>query len=274
MSAPLGHQIVQRVFQPEIVERQRTQPRNDAVHHVVQVIRRVDDELRRFGAARIGLSVAPHDRQSHALDGGHGLPHFVVQFARDVAPFLFDAALDELRQFAVFLQIAARFHRFLPCTQVVLNRLRHAVEGLRHRSGFTAGQGFEAGVIVAGAHLLQATHDAVERPRRASDQPEHQRVAQHQRDRAGDQQVKRFVPAVEDGARCVGLDHQFRTVGQRDFLTWPVRQNGVRVPDRRFATRLVGRGRRCIQFGTAAIDQPDVGGAHPPEPVQEIDQRR
>ena len=77
-------------------------------------------------------------------------------------------------------------HRAALGLDVLLQLADHAVEGRADGRGLGARQRRQRHVEAPGLQLVQRLHDLAERPHRAPDQPEHQRVDDHQqRQRAG-----------------------------------------------------------------------------------------
>ena len=92
---PVAHQVLERRGQPERVERQRREPRNEAVHRVVEARRLVGDQPRRLASRRVACARLRGDGEREAADRGDRLAELIVQLVRDQAPFLLDALVGE-----------------------------------------------------------------------------------------------------------------------------------------------------------------------------------
>src|SRR6266403_5083125 len=124
---PVAHQALQRFGQPQRVERQWRETRNQPVHGVVEPGRLLRDEAR--GLTHGGLAALRCDGRRETAYGGHRLAEFIMQLVRDQAPLLLDPLLDEQRELAALLEAGAGLARLALRLHLVLHRLRHAVEG-------------------------------------------------------------------------------------------------------------------------------------------------
>ena len=171
------------------------------MHGIVHVAGSVDHQSRRLGHAFITGSGLLLDDQTEAADRGDGLSEFVMQFAGDRAPLLFDVALDHLREFAVFPQAIAGLIGGAPVRHAVRHRLRGAVECGAHQAALAAAQGRQSGTIIPCFHAFESLDDDLQRPQDAPGKPEHRKIDEREGDRADPQQLQQTVPAIQNGAR-------------------------------------------------------------------------
>jgi hypothetical protein len=226
LSPSCGDLFLEHLAEPEILERQRTQARNQVMHRGIQPRRGVADQLRGFARLLVLAAEAMHQGQRQAANRGDALSGLVVQFARDVPAFFLDAILHRQCEFAALLEADVCFERFATRAEVVFDRLRHLVERACDRGRFGIREYRQARVVGAALHRIQALLDQLERPRRAPHEPEHEQVAEHDDHNAEFEHAHGVVPAIEDGARGIGFDDQVASREAKFAADW----RGARPP--------------------------------------------
>src|SRR5690606_9882578 len=121
---PVADEVLEGLAEPERVERERLEPRNQAVHRVVETRRLVRDQPRGLDALRRRFGPG-RDRERETADGRHRLAELVVQLVRDQTPLLLDALLDQPAELAPFLEPRLRLARLALGGDFVLDSLRH-----------------------------------------------------------------------------------------------------------------------------------------------------
>lgn len=213
------------------------------------------------------------DRRGHAADRGHRLRELIVQFARDQATLLLDAAVHPTGQRTAVREFGLGTRGTLFELPLAPQFVDHAVESLADRSGLAAAQAAKADIEPSRSHRLERLRDLAERTNRAPDQREQDQIHDHERQQRQADDPAHVVPGVEHGARGVGLDHQ-ASVREVDRLRGRRRRQQPGEPLRRVAPGLVGRGWRGVELPAVPIEQGDLGRAHPAQAFEEIEHRR
>src|SRR5690606_415429 len=199
---PFLDQATQRFREPERVERDRSEARNEAVHRIVQARGFLRDHVRSF-ARRLRVLLAPEYRDRERADRRDRLCELIVQLTRDRAAFLVQTLLDELRQLAPFCEPRFGIARLELGLPLALDRGGHAVEGGADEGSFGSREGRQTIGELAVLDTLETRSDDGQWRERTAHQPEHEHVQERERDTADPEQLHEVVPSVEDSARSI-----------------------------------------------------------------------
>ncbi len=164
-------QLGQRVSQPEVVERRRRQPRDQAVHRLVEPRGLVGDHLGGLRAGGVALAQAGLDRARQRADRGDRLRELVVQLARDGAALGLGVLLQAAGELAALLQRALGLEGAQAGLDLGLDRLGELIDGLADHRRLAPGQRRQARAVVALLEPAQSGDDGRQRPQRRARRP-------------------------------------------------------------------------------------------------------
>ena len=219
---PVAHQILQRVGESQRIQRQRHQPRNQAVHRIVEARRLVRNQSRGIAGLRFALAALRRNRHRETADRGDRLAEFIVQFMRNQTALFLDALLDEQRHLAPLIQSRFGLLRLAFGLHLVLHGFRHAIEGGARfralRSPCSGGRRNARSPCCTCRNPPAMTGNGASA--RSTDQNASP-LTTTSMTAATVKQPLEVVPGIEYGARRVGLYDQLSAPGSRNRIGQP-----------------------------------------------------